>query len=140
MRLARPVIEAYGADGSAAAHPAAALYDPGELDEEVDLDLPRKRQILDLYYRLDSLSHYELFDISTDSDKKAIKSAYFGIVSLFHPDRYFGKKLGSFKPKLERIFAQAHRGARRCWLVKRSATNTTLICRVSARRAIWIAC
>jgi tetratricopeptide (TPR) repeat protein len=104
VRLSRPVIEAHGADGASAAHPAAALYDPGELDEEVDLDLPRRRQILDLYYRLDSLTHYELFDISTDSDKRAVKSAYFAIVALYHPDRYFGKRLGSFKPKLERIF------------------------------------
>ena len=92
VRLNRPVIEAYGADGSSATHPAAALYDPSELDEDVDLDLPRKRQILDLYYRLDSLTHYELFEIGPDADKKAIKSAYFAIVALFHPDRYFGKK------------------------------------------------
>ena len=24
----------------------------------------------------------------------------------FHPDRYFGKSLGSFKPKLERLFTR----------------------------------
>jgi curved DNA-binding protein CbpA len=106
VRLARPVVEAYGADGSGASHPAAALYDPNELDEAIDLELARKRQILDLYYRLDALNHYEVFEIAPDADKKAVKSAYFAIVALYHPDRYFGKKLGSFKPKLERIFAR----------------------------------
>ncbi|HMJ10474.1 MAG TPA: hypothetical protein VK524_03655 [Polyangiaceae bacterium] len=74
-------------DRGALNHPAAALYDPGELDEQVDLDLPKKRKILDFYYRLDVLSYYE-------------------IVGVFHPDRYFGKSLGSFKTKLEKVFAR----------------------------------
>ena len=87
-------------------HPAASLYDPAELDEPVDIDLPRRRQILDLYYRLDQVSHYQLFGVSPDADKKAIKEAYFEIVNVFHPDRYFGKSVGSFKPKLEKVFAR----------------------------------
>ncbi len=87
-------------------HPAASLYDPAELDEAVDIDLPRRRQILDLYYRLDQLDHYQVFGVAHDADKKAIKEAYFEIVNVFHPDRYFGKNVGSFRPKLERVFAR----------------------------------
>jgi curved DNA-binding protein CbpA len=87
-------------------HPAAALYDPTELDEEVDIELGRRRQILDLFYRLDSVTHYQLFDVTPSADKKLIKSAYYGVVGTYHPDRYFGKKLGSFKAKLEKIFAR----------------------------------
>jgi curved DNA-binding protein CbpA len=87
-------------------HPAAALYDPAELDESVEIDLGRRRQILDLYYKLDQLTHYELFDVDPSADKKAIKAAYFEVVNVFHPDRYFGKKVGSFKPKLEKVFAR----------------------------------
>jgi curved DNA-binding protein CbpA len=87
-------------------HPAASLYDPAELDEAVDIDLERRRRILDLYYRLDQLNHYQLFAVDPTVDKKAIKSAYFEIVNVFHPDRYFGKNVGSFKPKLERVFAR----------------------------------
>jgi curved DNA-binding protein CbpA len=87
-------------------HPAAALYDPAELDEAVDLDKERKRKVLDAYYRLNSLSHYELLGLASGADKKAIKAAYFELVNDFHPDRYFGKNLGSFKPKLERLFAR----------------------------------
>lgn len=87
-------------------HPAASLYDPSELDEAVDIDLPRRRRILDFYYRLDQLDHYELFGVAANADKKAIKAAYFEIVNVFHPDRYFGKNVGSFKSKLEKVFAR----------------------------------
>ncbi len=87
-------------------HSAAALYDPTELDEAVDLDLARKRKVLDTFYRLNAVSHYELLGIDAGADKKAIKAAYFELVNDFHPDRYFGKNLGSFKPKLERLFAR----------------------------------
>jgi hypothetical protein len=87
-------------------HPAASLYDPAELDEAVDIDLPRRRQILDLYYRVEQLTHYELFGVDPSADKKAIKGAYFEVVNVFHPDRYFGKNVGSFKPKLEKVFSR----------------------------------
>lgn len=99
-----PVIETRS--DSSGNHPAAALYDPIELDEVVDLDLPRKRKILDTYYKLNGISHYELLGVDAGADKKAIKAAYFELVNDFHPDRYFGKKLGAFKPKLERLFAR----------------------------------
>lgn len=94
------------ADPATLHHPAAALYDPAELDEQVDLDLPKKRRVLDLYYRLDTLTHYELLGLDPSVDKKAIKAAYYEVVSTFHPDRYFGKELGSFKAKLEKVFAR----------------------------------
>jgi curved DNA-binding protein CbpA len=86
--------------------PALSLYDPAELDEPVELDLPRKRKILDTFYGLDSLTHYELLGVPPEADKKALKAAYFELVNVFHPDRYYGKNLGSFKGKLERIFAR----------------------------------
>jgi curved DNA-binding protein CbpA len=99
-----PVIETRS--DSSGNHPAAALYDPGELDEAVDLDLPRKRKILDAFYQLSGLSHYEVLGVDQGADKKAIKAAYFELVNDFHPDRYFGKSLGAFKPKLERLFTR----------------------------------
>jgi len=99
-----PIIEA--GDGAKAQHPAAALYDPRDLNEAVDLELERKRVILETFHRLDTTTHYQLLRVEPGADKRAVKNAYFEIVNVFHPDRYFGKKLGSFKPKLERIFAR----------------------------------
>ena len=87
-------------------HPAAALYDVRELDEAVEIEAERKRVILDTFYRLDSMNHYQVLNVDPGADKRAIKNAYYQIVNVFHPDRYFGKKLGSFKTKLERVFAR----------------------------------
>lgn len=81
-------------------------YDPRELDEDVDLSLERKHEILEAYYSLEEASHYELLKVAPNADKKAIKAAYFRVVNVFHPDRYFGKRLGSFKSKLEQVFAR----------------------------------
>jgi curved DNA-binding protein CbpA len=87
-------------------HAGRLSYDPRELDESADLSLDRKHQILEAYHSLEDASHYELLKVSPRADKKAIKAAYFQIVNVFHPDRYFGKQLGSFKGKLEQVFAR----------------------------------
>jgi curved DNA-binding protein CbpA len=79
-------------------------YDPSELAEPADLDPERKHRILETFHRLETISAYELLGVARDAEKKAIKSAYYDIVGLFHPDKYFGKNLGSYKPKLEKIF------------------------------------
>jgi curved DNA-binding protein CbpA len=79
-------------------------YDPRELDEPADLEPERKHQILQTFHRLADLTHYALLGVARDAEKKAIKNAYYDVVGRFHPDKYFGKSLGGFKPKLERIF------------------------------------
>jgi curved DNA-binding protein CbpA len=84
---------------------------PPESPEQVDLEPDRQKYILEVYGQLDSLTHYELLRVSRNADKKTIKRAYFDLMGLIHPDRYFGKKLGSFKPKMERIFIQATRAS-----------------------------
>jgi curved DNA-binding protein CbpA len=99
-----PIVEATGP--AEPHHPAAALYDPRELDEAVDIEPERKRTILEAFYRLDSVTHYQVLHVDPSADKRAIKNAYYEIVNVFHPDRYFGKSLGSFKLKLERVFAR----------------------------------
>ncbi len=105
QRIARPVKESVE-PARTSEHPSAALYDPAELEEACDLDLDRKKRILDLYYRLDELDHYALLGVPPDAEKDAIKTAYFRLVSVLHPDRYYGKDLGSFRAKLGRVFAR----------------------------------
>ena len=104
-RIARPVTESVE-PACASPHPSPALYDPAELEETCDLDLDRKKRILDLYHRLDELDHYALLEVRPDAEKDAIKAAYFRVVGVFHPDKYFGKQLGSFRAKLERVFSR----------------------------------
>jgi curved DNA-binding protein CbpA len=78
-----------------------------ELSEEVDLDPETRRYVLDLYDRIHALTHYEVLGVPRTADKKTIKRTYFRLAGLLHPDRYFSKKLGSYKPKMEAVFARA---------------------------------
>jgi curved DNA-binding protein CbpA len=80
------------------------LYDPRELDEQVDLPRERRQQILDLYYRLSKFDYYEALGLSMDADKKQIRSAYFALSKAFHPDSMFRKELGSYKAKMSAVF------------------------------------
>jgi curved DNA-binding protein CbpA len=85
---------------------APQLYDAAELAEVVELEPDRKRRVLDIYYRLDELTYYELLGVGVDTEKKALKTAYYAVAPEFHPDKFFRKDLGSFKPKIEAIFAR----------------------------------
>ncbi|MBX3189377.1 MAG: DnaJ domain-containing protein [Labilithrix sp.] len=81
-------------------------YDPKELEEECDLAPEQRKRVLDLYYRLDDLDHYTLLGLNREADKKTVKRSYFELAALMHPDRYFKKQLGSFKPKMEALFGR----------------------------------
>lgn len=84
----------------------APKYDPKELEEEVDLSAEQKKRVLDMFYRLDDLDHYTLLGLGRDADKKTVKRSYFELAALMHPDRYFKKKLGSFKSKMVELFGR----------------------------------
>ena len=81
------------------------------LGEEVDLDVEIRRRVLVMYRGLQSLDHYALLGVASTVDRKGLKRAYFDLAAKFHPDKYFRKKLGTFKPRMEAIFGritQAH--------------------------------
>jgi curved DNA-binding protein CbpA len=103
---ARPITEISEVLASGAPKPKPALYDPAELDEDVDLERDHRRKILDAYYRLGELDLYEVLGVPRTSDKKAIKRAYYELASVHHPDRFFRKRLGSFKQKMEAVFSR----------------------------------
>ncbi len=81
-------------------------YDPTELMEQVDLPFARRKEVLDLFYRLDQFDHYEVLGIAYDAEKKDVRAAYFSLSKIFHPDTMFRKNLGSFKAKMEAVFRQ----------------------------------
>ncbi len=91
-----PMVEA-----AAPSAPApAAKADEGDLD----LDPARRKRIDDLYFALDLLDHYQVLGLARDADKGAIRTAYFQLSKVFHPDTMFRKRLGSYKGKMEAIF------------------------------------
>ncbi|MGA2450178.1 MAG: J domain-containing protein [Polyangiaceae bacterium] len=80
--------------------------DAAALAEDVDLDANSRRRILATHRDLSQLDHYALLAVDRTADRKAIKRAYFDAAALYHPDRYFRKRLGSFKGRLEAIFSR----------------------------------
>lgn len=104
--MQRPVVETYSQPPPPETDRALALYDPSELDEECDLPPDKRRRILDTFYRLEELTYYELLAVEPTATKKEIKTAYYEIAAQYHPDRYFRKNLGSFKQKMELVFAR----------------------------------
>jgi curved DNA-binding protein CbpA len=76
------------------------------LAEEVDLDPEVRQQILAVHGKLEEADHYALLGVDASADKRALRRAYFELAAKFHPDRYFRKKLGSFKPRMEIIFGR----------------------------------
>lgn len=83
---------------------APPLYDQRELEEQVDLPMERRKQILDLYYRRKELDYYTMLGVAYGAEKKQIRSAYFTLSKAFHPDSMFRKQLGSYKAKMTAVF------------------------------------
>ncbi len=75
-----------------------------ELVEDVQIDGELQETIIKAFHRSDKLNHYELLGVAADADRAEIRKAYFALSKTFHPDAYYGKRLGSFKPKMEVVF------------------------------------
>ncbi|MEY4549538.1 MAG: molecular chaperone DnaJ [Pseudomonadota bacterium] len=86
--------------------PPPALSGPRHpgVDESLSLSVELQTRILDLTERLADLNHFELLGIQRSADRAAVKRAYFSMIGTFHPDTYFGKKLGAFTKRIEKVF------------------------------------
>jgi len=71
---------------------------------ELDLSPEQQQRISDVFVRLHAVDFYALLAVPRTADTKAIKRAYNEWVSTLHPDRFFRKRLGTFKRKLDSIF------------------------------------
>jgi DnaJ-domain-containing protein 1 len=78
--------------------------DPSDLAEGSDLSEETKRRILRLHRRMRKLSPHDLLGVAKDADSATIKRAFGAASKELHPDRYFGKDLGSYREKLAKIF------------------------------------
>jgi curved DNA-binding protein CbpA len=89
---------------------APNIDEEAALAEAVDLPLDRKREILAREAAFGQ-DHYAILGVKPGATVKDISAAYHEASRVFHPDRYFGKQLGSFQGRLERVFrrlAEAH--------------------------------
>jgi len=83
------------------------LPDEALLAEEVELSEAQKRAILVKYDCVIRRDLLRILDVDASADKKDLKRAYFKLSKDFHPDRFYGKNLGSFREKLAAIFETA---------------------------------
>ncbi len=81
-----------------------APSEPAPSDDDLDLDLERRKRINDLYYALDLLDHYRVLGVERTAPRKEIRNAYFVLSKVFHPDTMFRKRLGPYKARMESIF------------------------------------
>jgi Tfp pilus assembly protein PilF len=63
------------------------------------------RAAIDHYQgRLLTATHYELLGVARDADRKTIRDAYFALSRRFHPDVFYKRELGPYKPRINEIF------------------------------------
>jgi tetratricopeptide (TPR) repeat protein len=74
--------------------------------EDVDLPAELRVEILALEGRLEALTHHEVLGIPWGSSAEQARAAYHDRMKRFHPDRYAGRRLGSYRERLDRIAAR----------------------------------
>lgn len=72
--------------------------------EQVDLDDAKKKEILELERLIEHANHFEALGTPNHAAPEVVKKAFYEASRKFHPDRFFGKNLGSFRARLEKIF------------------------------------
>jgi len=79
---------------------------PPDTDVVEDLEIGEElqRRVHETYHRADKLNHYQLLGVPMDADRAEIRKAYFALSKTFHPDAYFGKRLGTYKAQMEVVF------------------------------------
>jgi curved DNA-binding protein CbpA len=89
--------EPAGGSVEGSAHGGAAV-------EEIDLEEDRRKRIDELYIALDRLDHYQVLGLDRAAQREEVRTAYFQLSKVFHPDTMFRKRLGPYKSKMEAIF------------------------------------
>jgi hypothetical protein len=79
---------------------------PVDEDLNIELDEAQCATINATFEGLDGKSHYQVLGIERSADRKTVKRAYYEKAAAVHPDRHFRKRLGSYKAKMEHVFAR----------------------------------
>ncbi len=85
---------------------ASAAADDPALAEVCALSRDERLMILKAEQDFAGQTCWEILGLAGDPTPAEVKRAYFVASKSFHPDRFFGRELGSFKHRLEKIFHQ----------------------------------
>lgn len=116
------VLETPDAGGAKAAEPAPKpkakpekksrydgfIFNLTDLNEDVELDVDLRKEILFLHGHLGDFNYYDLLGVRPRTSNEDIRARYFELSRRFHPDRYYGKRLGSYKGRLSQVFQAVH--------------------------------
>lgn len=81
------------------------------MPELVDLEPARQQEIIDLEKAQEGKDYFFLLGLPPGASIEDVKRAFIDFALKYHPDRYAGLNLGSFRARIERIFrrvSEAH--------------------------------
>jgi len=109
--VAERVAGAAGGQGDEVAREDLQLTPSEEaaMQEDVALGEAEKRRVLEMRRCVAQLDYFALLGVEQRVTRRELKRAYFRVSKEFHPDRYYGKDVGSFGPWLAEIFEAASR-------------------------------
>jgi tetratricopeptide (TPR) repeat protein len=79
------------------------------LTEENDLPENERKRVLAMQRLIAQADPYALLGVSRGVDHRHLKRSYFKLSKEIHPDRHYGKKLGSFAERLSVVFEAVSR-------------------------------
>ena len=74
------------------------------VDGNIDLDDDRQAEIRAMDDKVDSPNLFDFLGVQVGATPEDVRAAFRDASRRFHPDRFYGKNLGPFRLKLERIF------------------------------------
>lgn len=98
------VVERPAAPSTSSASVTAIPLAVGRVPDDVELTIEQVRSIDAFLAASHTKNAFELLGLERGADKKDVKRAYFKLSKEFHPDRYYGKRLGVYRERLVQIF------------------------------------
>lgn len=95
----------------------AALAEPGAIEPDVRL------RILAMARLVDAHDPWALLGVPHGADVKTLKRAYYKLSKDIHPDRFFGRQLGSFADRLSLVFEAVSRAYAKLTQPEKSAPS-----------------
>jgi tetratricopeptide (TPR) repeat protein len=89
--------------------PRATDAEKKAIEEPAELSLKERLRILAMSRLADGRDPWALLGVERNADLKTLKRAYFKLSKEIHPDRFYGKQLGSFAERLTDVFEAVSR-------------------------------